>query len=351
MIDTNELRRLAQAAMHPVTKGRWIRLFGERTVYDRMEDGCRGIPVVSTPVSPPHPFEAACLDFIAAANPAAVIELLDRLDRLDRLEAAEAEALEQARLNGMGSEREAALKDITIKEEVIDSLATVIKRLDAQCDAAEKEREMDEERIADLMADLNRVGHEIDALRAKIARMEQQEPVGVLHVGSYYGEELQDWEFEANQCACDKLNEAYVRNPMSLPLYALPGAQAQPAKNAVAYLDLGTGGYMDVGTDLTDEELATLPKGRHMLGIIGTYGVDGYVPAQRAPDVWLPIPGKHPTFDPVDLQFSDGSVLCGCVPQADGDYWWEGPSGEVFIDPKYASVTHWRLAAAPEAKP
>jgi len=66
-------------------------------------------------------------------------------------------------------------------------------------------------------------------LRAKVAEMGQQEPVGVLHVGSYYGEELQDWEFEANQCACDKLNEAYVRNPMSLPLYALPGAQAQPA--------------------------------------------------------------------------------------------------------------------------
>jgi len=145
---------------------------------------------------------------------------------------------------------------------------------------------------------------------------------------------------------------------MSLPLYALPGAQGQPAKNAVAYLDLGTGGYMDVGTDLTDEELATLPKGRHMLGIIGTYGVDGYVPAQRAPDVWLPIPGKHPTFDPVDLQLSDGSVLRGCVPQSDGDYWWEGPSGEVFIDPRYAPVTHWRLSAAaherseyPEAKP
>ena len=42
---------------------------------------------------------------------------------------------------------------------------------------------------------------------------------------------------------------------------------------------------MDIGTDLTDEELATLPKGRHMLGIIGTYGVDGYVPAQPAPSV------------------------------------------------------------------
>lgn len=69
------------------------------------------------------------------------------------------------------------------------------------------------------------------------------------------------------------------------------------------------------------------------------------------PDVWLPVPEKHPTFDPVDLRLSDGSVLCGCVPQSDGDYWWEGPSGEVFIDPRYAPVTHWRLSAAPETKP
>ena len=65
---------------------------------------------------------------------------------------------------------------------------------------------------------------------------------------------------------------------------------AQPAPNAVAYLDLGVGGYMDIGTDLTDEELDAIPKGRHMLGIVGTYGIDGYVPAQPAPSVpegWL----------------------------------------------------------------
>ena len=92
MIDTKELRRLAQAASHPTTKGRWIRLFGERTVYDRMEDGCRGIPVVSTDKHPPSQFEAACLDFIAAANPAAITELLDRL------EAAESDAAHQKAL-------------------------------------------------------------------------------------------------------------------------------------------------------------------------------------------------------------------------------------------------------------
>lgn len=60
---------------------------------------------------------------------------------------------------------------------------------------------------------------------------------------------------------------------------------AQPAQKAVAYLDLGVGGYMDIGTDLNDEQLASLPKGRHILGIVGTYGVSGYVSAQPAPSV------------------------------------------------------------------
>ena len=174
---------------------------------------------------------------------------------------------------------------------------------------------------------------EIAALRAKIERMGRQEPVGKFIQHPSHGM----WE-----------QDGYGDNPDAKPLYALP--VAQPAPMVVAYLDLGAGGYMDIGTDLTDEALAALPKGRHLLGIVGTYGVEGYIPAQPAPsvpDVWLPVPKKHPTFDPVDLQLSDGSVLCGCVPQADGDYWWEGPSGEVFIDPKYANVTHWRLAADP----
>ena len=83
-------------------------------------------------------------------------------------------------------------------------------------------------------------------------------------------------------CGSEKPTLSWVNQEMR-PLYALPGAQNVP--KTVAYLDLGVGGYMDIGTDLTDEELATLPKGRHMLGIIGTYGVDGYVPAQPAPSV------------------------------------------------------------------
>lgn len=66
----------------------------------------------------------------------------------------------------------------------------------------------------------------------------------------------------------------------ALEIYA--ARESAPVADAVAYLDLGAGGYMDVGTDLTDEQLAAIPKGRHMLAIIGTHGVAGYTRAARA---------------------------------------------------------------------
>ena len=144
--------------------------------------------------------------------------------------------------------------------------------------------------IADLKQQVRDAEKERDALRAKIEQMERQEPV------AWWGRGPRDGriEFSAHKPAPSVMRDFAVT-----PLYALPGAQ----------------------------------------------------PAPSVPDAtWLPVPDKHPTFDPVDLQLADGSVLCGCVPQSDGDYWWEGPSGEVFIDPRYAPVTHWRLSAAPEAR-
>jgi hypothetical protein len=110
---------------------------------------------------------------------------------------------------------------------------------------------------------------EIKALRAKIAEKEKQEPVGEIVA---FGESLHEVSWIKGKLP-----------PLGAKLYAIPGAQNVP--KAVAYLDLGTGGYMDIDTDLTDEALAALPKGRHMIGIVGTYGVDGYVPAQPAPSV------------------------------------------------------------------
>ena len=81
MIDTKHLRVLAEAA----TPGPWMRLFGERTVYDRMEDGCRGIPIVRSDCSPPTQKEAANIDYIAACSPDVLLALLDALERKDRV--------------------------------------------------------------------------------------------------------------------------------------------------------------------------------------------------------------------------------------------------------------------------
>ena len=62
------------------------------------------------------------------------------------------------------------------------------------------------------------------------------------------------------------------------------------AQEAVAYLDIGAGGYLDLGSDLPEEQLMGLPKGRHALAIIGTYGIDGYVAA--APMINLLVPDR-----------------------------------------------------------
>lgn len=99
------------------------------------------------------------------------ISMQEVLELLDRLEEAESDALEQARLNGMGSEREAALL--------------------AKLEAAEKER---------------------DTLRAKIEAMEKQEPVGKFTQHPSNGL----WE-----------QDGYGDNPEASPLYALPGAKGE----------------------------------------------------------------------------------------------------------------------------
>ena len=81
------------------------------------------------------------------------IDLGEIHELLDRIEAAEADALEQARLNGMGSEREAALM--------------------AKLEAAEKtKRDWLRANAPGGWIDDLRVEH--DALRAKIGRMEKR---------------------------------------------------------------------------------------------------------------------------------------------------------------------------------
>ncbi len=107
MIDTKHLRTLAEAA----TPGPWMRLFGERTVYDRMEDGCRGIAIVRSDYSPPTQKEAANIDYIAACSPDVVLALLDALERKDLLLEQSLEALDA--VAGKGKLCDAAVAAIT----------------------------------------------------------------------------------------------------------------------------------------------------------------------------------------------------------------------------------------------
>jgi len=64
---------------------------------------------------------------------------------------------------------------------------------------------------------------------------------------------------------------------------------------------------------------------------------------QGEPVAWQPIETLKPTAEELDILMGDGSVLCNVLTQADGDLWWGGSgTGEKFIDPKHADVTHWR---------
>jgi len=58
---------------------------------------------------------------------------------------------------------------------------------------------------------------------------------------------------------------------------------------------------------------------------------------------WRPISEPYEPRDVIDILMGDGSMLRAVLPQFDGDLWWEGSgTGEKFIDPEHANVTHWR---------
>jgi hypothetical protein len=68
-------------------------------------------------------------------------------------------------------------------------------------------------------------------------------------------------------------------------------------------------------------------------------------PAQEPkPSAWRSFEATYLHSEALDILMGDGSVLCGVLPQYNGDLWWHGSGiGEKFIDPKYADITHWRI--------
>ena len=72
-----------------------------------------------------------------------------------------------------------------------------------------------------------------------------------------------------------------------------PAPATQQAGDVVAYLDVGAGGYLDLGSELSEDALQQLPKGRHALVIAGTYGIDGYVAAPQPSPTTKPAPEQE----------------------------------------------------------
>jgi len=169
MIDTKELRRLAQAATPgPWKTGQYLGSLRQFVIHTDVGDKGRGSDVAFTSSAFGSDETVANARLISAANPSVISELLDRLE------------------------------------------------------AAEKERTIDEQRIADLMADLNRVGHEIDALRAELDALRNQEPVAWLH------ETRRD-----SDVVTDAVKHVWGKSVVgalaaySIPLYLAPGAKGE----------------------------------------------------------------------------------------------------------------------------
>lgn len=136
--------------------------------------------------------------------------------------------------------------------------------------------------MEDVMEELDDARRKMRALLAAAPQpvTEAQEPVDSLRTDalrdlSYCHGVKAGWNFCATD---DEAGYARAMDATAEALRTLKQTHPAPAQH-VAYLDLGAGGYIDLGTDLSDEALAALPKGRHMLVIAGTYGVDGYQPA------------------------------------------------------------------------
>ena len=182
--------------------------------------------------------------------PSVMLAAAEEIERLAaRLEATESEALEQARLNGTGSEREAAImaKLEAAEKSDAESLAMyrkarderdalrvelneirygtavahdTIKALNARIEAAEKERDWHAERCEDAM-------NECARLRNKVEQMEKQEPARLVTPTAYRWRYRGAIKWQYGELTEETVRLAKEHNHEVQPLYALPGAKGE----------------------------------------------------------------------------------------------------------------------------
>lgn len=190
MIDIDKLRRLAQAVQE-----------SPRNIHERVN----------------------AIHNLHDALPSGIV-----LEILDRLEEAESDCLEQARLNGIGAEKELALmakleaaeKDIAMKEKIIDALGSALNAVAKERDTLHAKAEAAEEMVRGLEQKLSSgmwrvLREENEAMRARIERMENQKPVAFR------------WELKAGQYTYVDKPEHASKNARIVPLYLAPGAKEE----------------------------------------------------------------------------------------------------------------------------
>lgn len=102
------------------------------------------------------------------------------------------ECEEQARLNGIGAEREPGLMaQLAECERSNKQLVDANRELSQQFFAVQAELKHEEQRIADLVEDVNRLGHELAAIK-------QQEPIGCVTTDSMRGYPIGSINFGAH---------------------------------------------------------------------------------------------------------------------------------------------------------
>lgn len=173
---------------------------------------------------------------------------------------------------------------------ILENFYSGIGRRDAIGASAELRRQ--HARIAELEARIKTMAeeHADELMVAHLdGRMRAAQPAGAQQPGAAYaalpGQEVPSYSDDALLMVRASELRAFADATHALrashgqaPAQAAPAAVAGPSE-AVAYLDIGAGGYLDLGTDLSNEALSRLPKGRHALVIAGTYGIDGYTAA------------------------------------------------------------------------
>lgn len=195
MIEINELRRLAQAA----TPGPWHATKSvETNSWAVWSDTTRLMELRPTKTVDMYRVSNTAT-FIAAVNPATISELLDRLEAAEK-------AVTEAYQRGYATGQEESEKE---REE----LRADKKAL--ECEAVRLVEQADS-----VAADLVSAWKERDALRAKIERMEKQEPV------AWLGRSPRDGLIEISM---DKPAPSVMRDFNMSPTYAHPVAQPAPS--------------------------------------------------------------------------------------------------------------------------